>query len=365
MRAPLLLALILSLIFSARAAARASDYDRVILISIDGLHAQDVVDPTLARRLPWLHHLEATGLRFARARTTAPSDSLPGTLAYLTGAGPATTGIAYDDTFDRNLTPPGGNAHTPRGAEVALTEALDRDSSRLDGGADAGAAALDPKALPLRCSALACARVSPHAFLRVNTIYDVASTHGLHTLLLEKHPAYAVAFAAHDAPLVNFYAPEIDARVALEGGRLVDRRTAHGAASLGSVGAHEATAEAYDELKVQALLRALDNPRATPAIAVMNLQTVNFAEKSPEGGIAADGVVSARLQRALRYAPACALIAIIVPDLMTSNGALALSTHNIRLIAALISVPVFLATRNMLTTIVVGMLALTALRLAF
>lgn len=71
-----------------------------------------------------------------------------------------------------------------------------------------------------------------------------------------------------------------------------------------------------------------------------------------------------RLQRALRYAPACALIAIVVPDLMTSHGALALSFSNIRLLAALIAVPVFLVTRNMLATIAAGMLALTVLRLS-
>ena len=70
-----------------------------------------------------------------------------------------------------------------------------------------------------------------------------------------------------------------------------------------------------------------------------------------------------RLQRALRYAPACALVAIIVPDLMTSHGALALSLSNIRLLSALLAVPVFLATRNMLATIGAGMLALTVLRL--
>ncbi len=73
------------------------------------------------------------------------------------------------------------------------------------------------------------------------------------------------------------------------------------------------------------------------------------------------------VQRALRYAPACALLAIIAPDLLlTPTGApdasLDVSPHNFRLIAALGAGVLFFYTRNMLLIIVVGMLTYTVLR---
>lgn len=75
-----------------------------------------------------------------------------------------------------------------------------------------------------------------------------------------------------------------------------------------------------------------------------------------------------RIQRGLRYAPACALMAIIVPDLLLTHGGpqpgtLDLSLNNARLIAGLIAGVVFLYKRDMLLMIVVGMAAFTALRL--
>jgi len=74
------------------------------------------------------------------------------------------------------------------------------------------------------------------------------------------------------------------------------------------------------------------------------------------------------IQRGLRYAPACALMAIIVPDLLLTHGGpeagtLDLSLDNARLIAGLIAAAAFLYKRDMLLTIVVGMVAFTVLRL--
>lgn len=74
------------------------------------------------------------------------------------------------------------------------------------------------------------------------------------------------------------------------------------------------------------------------------------------------------IQRGLRYAPACALMAIIMPDLLLTHGGpqagtIDLSMENARLIAGLIATAVFLYKRDMLLMIVVGMAAFTALRL--
>jgi branched-subunit amino acid transport protein len=64
------------------------------------------------------------------------------------------------------------------------------------------------------------------------------------------------------------------------------------------------------------------------------------------------------LRRALRFVPVAALTAIIAPELMIANGALNLNPFNIRLIAGVIAALVAYRTRNVLLTIIVGMLAL-------
>lgn len=70
------------------------------------------------------------------------------------------------------------------------------------------------------------------------------------------------------------------------------------------------------------------------------------------------------IERALGYAPACALAAIMAPDLAYVRGELALGPANPRLVAALASAIVFALSRSMVATIVAGMLLYTALRLA-
>jgi branched-subunit amino acid transport protein len=68
-------------------------------------------------------------------------------------------------------------------------------------------------------------------------------------------------------------------------------------------------------------------------------------------------------ERVLRYAPAAALMAIIVPDLALAHGAWAISIDNPRLAGGLVAFALAAATRSILATIVGGMLALTLVRL--
>jgi branched-subunit amino acid transport protein len=71
-----------------------------------------------------------------------------------------------------------------------------------------------------------------------------------------------------------------------------------------------------------------------------------------------------RVQEMLRYAPACALAAIIAPDLLVVPGhPLALTLANPRLLAALAATGYYLVRKSMLETIVFGMLAFTMLRI--
>lgn len=69
------------------------------------------------------------------------------------------------------------------------------------------------------------------------------------------------------------------------------------------------------------------------------------------------------VDRALGYAPACALAAIIVPDLAFVHGALRLDVGNPRLIAALIASIGYAASRSLIVTIVCGMASFTAIRI--
>jgi len=73
----------------------------------------------------------------------------------------------------------------------------------------------------------------------------------------------------------------------------------------------------------------------------------------------------ARLQQALRYAPAAALAAIVLPDLVLNGGAgtTAIDWTNPRLLAGAGATLFFLATRHLLGTIVVGMALFTAIRI--
>ncbi|MCH8622263.1 AzlD domain-containing protein [Undibacterium sp. TS12] len=70
-----------------------------------------------------------------------------------------------------------------------------------------------------------------------------------------------------------------------------------------------------------------------------------------------------RAQEALRYAPACALAAIIVPDLLLANGQVEVSLDNPRLLAGLLATAFFLVRKNMLQTIFFGMAVFTYIRL--
>ena len=75
-------------------------------------------------RRRWLD-LVADGTNYTNAQTTFPSDSFPGMIAQLTGAGPGTTGVYYDDTYNQTLLPPGtlDCSTAAPGTEVAWTEA--------------------------------------------------------------------------------------------------------------------------------------------------------------------------------------------------------------------------------------------------
>ena len=70
-----------------------------------------------------------------------------------------------------------------------------------------------------------------------------------------------------------------------------------------------------------------------------------------------------RVRRALRYAPAAALAAVVLPDVLTWHDKLVFSPANHQMLAALAGLLWFVWRRSMVETIVIGMLVFTGVRL--
>nr|WKF57187.1 hypothetical protein HUO10_001665 [Paraburkholderia busanensis] len=74
-------------------------------------------------------------------------------------------------------------------------------------------------------------------------------------------------------------------------------------------------------------------------------------------------VLPPRVQKMLRYAPAAALAAVVLPDVLATPDGLSLAPSNHEFYATLAGLGWFLWRRTMLGTIVVGMVVFTSLRL--
>ena len=290
-------------------------FDHVLIISVDGLHQADVADPLLAGDLATLLSLAHQGVSYTDAHTTSPSDSFPGTLSYLTGASPGTTGVFYDDSYSRTLRAPGSDTSAAPGTEVVYDESVDKNLNLLSGGGNFDASSIDPTKLPVDSHGHV---VYPHSFLRVNTIFNVAHNAGLFTAFSDKHPSYDIANGPSGNGVDEFYSPEIAASVALldpatnktvnadtleaanafadlSKYKFVDASTDPAGASdpnLNVVTNNVLLTEKYDDLKVQAIINEINglNPQGSKAAPVPNLfgfnfQAVSVAEKDINGGI--------------------------------------------------------------------------------
>lgn len=92
-------------------------YSHVAVFSIDGFHSSDVEKYVAQRKDSTIGKLLQTGYEYTDAFTSAPSDSFPGTLNLFTGSSPRTTGVWYDDTYDRSFFAPGSDCSGKPGAE--------------------------------------------------------------------------------------------------------------------------------------------------------------------------------------------------------------------------------------------------------
>jgi arylsulfatase A-like enzyme len=185
----------------------------VLLLSVDGLHQADIADPSLAPYLTNTLQLQNGGINYTNAHTTSPSDSFPGTLSYLTGAHPGTTGVFYDDSYSRTLLAPGSNSNATPGTEVTYFEVIDKNFALISGGGNFDASSIDPSLLPIDPTTNQV--VYPNQFLQTNTIFDVAHHAGLYTAFSDKHPAYQIANGPDPRAINDFYGPEINSTTAL------------------------------------------------------------------------------------------------------------------------------------------------------
>ena len=94
-------------------------FENVAVFSVDGLHNSDI-DTWLKKGSSNISMMLEHGYRYTNAYTPFPSDSFPGTLTLFTGATPITTGVWYDDVWDRSFYEPKSNCTGKAGAEGEL-----------------------------------------------------------------------------------------------------------------------------------------------------------------------------------------------------------------------------------------------------
>jgi hypothetical protein len=315
------LALSMNVVAAQSNAVGTEKIKHVLLLSIDGMHAVDYYN--CARGIaganggdpycPNLAALSKSGINYVAASAPKPSDSAPGLMALVTGGTPKTTGIYYDVAFDRSLDGPQITTGTglaaapctpyvaPTGTTTDNDQGIDIDDTQLNGGADATAAAIDPRKLS-RNPAAGCAVVYPWNFLRTNTIFGVIHEAGGYTAWIDKHPSYAMVAGPGGRGLDDYYAPEVDSNVVA----LPGVQTSLGA-SCATVRDTSAPSwnesfddiQCYDALRVNALLNEIAgewhdaSPATTPTIMGMNFQAVYTGMSVNETGVATGGYQNA------------------------------------------------------------------------
>lgn len=321
---------------------------RVLLISIDGMHAVDYLNCALgisganggAPYCPSLAALGATGINYKNASTSKPSDSFPGLTAIVSGGSPRSFGVYYDVAYDRVLAPPqkttgngvaGGTCtpETPNGTTTEYEEGIDLNQSLLNGGApgaaatDGGIGSIDPTRL-IRDPYKHCKPVYPWNFVRSNTIFGVIHRNGGYTAWSDKHPAYAsVAGPGNASTLDDFYAPEINSDVTLPANQQavsnITTPLGEACSNLDLTSGVSAWTDSffdircYDTLKVNAILNEIAGKNhlgtastKVPTIFGMNFQAVSVGQKLIENGtkggyLDAEGTPSANLTAEIQF----------------------------------------------------------------
>jgi hypothetical protein len=284
---------------------------RVLLISIDGMHALDFINCSQGISgvnsgnpyCPKLAELAETGVNYLQVAPSQPSDSFPGLMALVAGGSPRTVGAFYDVAYDRVLAPPAkmtGNGvaagactpKQPNGTRTEYEEGIDIDQSKLNGGApgglDGGIASIDAARL-IRDPFNGCKPVYPWNFVLTNTIFGVIHQAGGYTAWSDKHPSYSSVAGPGDGTNVDdYYSPEINSvPVALPGVPGCNPLPDQTAVSSSNAWTDSFdNIKCYDGLKVQAILNEISGrdhsgklKRPVPTLFGMNFQVVSVGQK--------------------------------------------------------------------------------------
>ena len=301
---------------------------RVLLVSIDGMHSLDLVNcangvPGVNNGAPYCPNiaaLAATGTSYLNATTSKPSDSFPGLMAIVSGGSPRSVGAFYDVAYDRVLAPPrvttgNGLAGGPcpatnfgtSGTTTEYEEGIDIDQTQLNGGApsgDGGINSIDPDRL-IRDPKNGCAPVWPWNFVRTNTIFGVIHGAGGYTAWSDKHPSYSsVSGPGNGTNVDDYYSPEINSTVvALQGVVTPLGLQCNPIPDPSQTGAWTDSflnVQCYDTLKVNAVLNWIDSKThngqgsaPVPTIFGMNFQAVSVGQKLIESGYGSGGYLDA------------------------------------------------------------------------
>jgi hypothetical protein len=176
----------------------------------------------------------------------------------VTGGSPLSTGVIFENSYDRDLSPPGSNCKTV-GTAVIYDSHIDLDPNSADAGGG-----INPKTLPLN-PAKGCVPVFPHDYVRVNNVFEVIKQAGGRTAWADKHPAYDFLNGPSGKGVDDLFTPEI--------------RPVTKARSIPKT-------EAYDDTKVEAILneiRGRDHSGTkqvgVPSLFGMNFQAISMAQK--------------------------------------------------------------------------------------
>jgi hypothetical protein len=290
----------------------------VLLISVDGLHEQDVAHCLAAGTCPAIAAIAATGVHYTNTATPGLSDSFPGLAALLTGGTPRSAGLFYDVSYDRTLFAPGDTTCSgTRGWNVVFDETTGIDG--FNGGALVhldGGGAFNPQAIPHALVAGRCVPVYPHDYIKTNTVFEVvkANLAGARTAWADKHAwGYDWVNGPSGQGVDDLARTEINSTDAATGTDYTDVYT---------------HTERFDDLHVAIILNQVDGKTGSgvelapvPTVFGTNFQTLSVAQKAShaKGGGYTDAAFTpgAAVTAAMAYVDAS--LARIVAELKAKN----------------------------------------------
>jgi Type I phosphodiesterase / nucleotide pyrophosphatase len=274
---------------------------RVLVISIDGMHALDMGLWVKSHPTSALGKLSAQGVNYTNASTTKPGDSIPATVGIFTGGSAAIGGMYYDDAYNRAwFAPTNVTCSGTPGAVIDLKFAINLNPD--------GTGGVDPAKMPRQMVNGVCTPVLPHNMMRLNTVFEVVRSTLGPTAYSEKRPSYDFLNGPSGTGVTDLYAPEINCQP--------HYTTPPPAAPVGTCANALLSlmdTEAFDDLRVQSVINEIDGKDHTgtssvgvPVLFGMNFQALNAAKKDSLGGGYADdlGTPNSALMDALLHTDA-------------------------------------------------------------